>query len=67
MITAGASGIGFSIARLLHAQGVKVAICDVDADALRRAGAVMEGCTAVEADVSDEKAVDSFFDAVQEK
>lgn len=67
VITAGASGIGFSIARLLHAQGVKVAICDVDADALRRAGTVMEGCPAVEADVSDEKAVDSFFDAVQEK
>ncbi|MGB0557370.1 MAG: SDR family NAD(P)-dependent oxidoreductase, partial [Paracoccaceae bacterium] len=67
VITAGASGIGFSIARLLHAKGVKVAICDVDADALRRAGAVMEGCTAVEADVSDEKAVDSFFDSVQEK
>ena len=31
-ITAGASGIGFSIARLLHTQGVKIAICDVDGD-----------------------------------
>ena len=65
-ITAGASGIGFSIARLLHTQGVKIAICDVDATALRRASVAMEGSIAVEADVSDEKAVEPFFDAVQE-
>ncbi|KAE9628007.1 3-oxoacyl-[acyl-carrier-protein] reductase [Sedimentitalea sp. CY04] len=66
VITAGASGIGFSIARLLHAQGVKIAICDVDTDALRRASAVLEGCVALEADVSDEIAVDTFFDTVQD-
>jgi NAD(P)-dependent dehydrogenase (short-subunit alcohol dehydrogenase family) len=65
-ITAGASGIGFSIARLLHTQGVKIAICDVDATALRRASVAMEGSITVEADVSDEKAVETFFDAVQE-
>lgn len=67
VITAGASGIGFSIARLLHAQGVQLAICDVDTDALRRASAELEGCVAVEADVSDETAVDALFDAVQDK
>lgn len=66
VITAGASGIGFSIARLLHAQGVQIAICDVDANALRNASTELEGCVAVEADVSDETAVDAFFDAVQD-
>ena len=37
VITAGASGIGLAIAHLLHAQGAQIAICDVDADALRSA------------------------------
>lgn len=66
VVTAGASGIGFSIARLLHAQGVQIAICDVDADALHQACIELEGCVAVEADVSDETAVDALFDAVQD-
>lgn len=65
-ITAGASGIGFSIARLLHAQGVQIAICDVDTDTMRKACLELEGCVAVEADVSDETAVDTFFDAVRD-
>lgn len=67
VITAGASGIGHSIARLLHSQGVQIAICDVDADALRRTRAELGGCIAVEADVSDETAVDAFYDEVREK
>ena len=66
VITAGARGIGSSIARLLHSQGAQIAICDVDADALRRASVELGGCIAVEADVSDENAVDTFFDAVQD-
>ena len=37
VITAGASGIGFSIARFLHAQGAQIAICDVDDNALENA------------------------------
>lgn len=65
VITAGASGIGYSIAHLLHAQGVQVAICDVDVDALHRTANELEGCVAIEADVSDEAAVDAFFNAVQ--
>ena len=34
VVTAGASGIGFAIAKLLHEQGVRVAICDIDSAAL---------------------------------
>lgn len=66
VITAGASGIGLSIARLLYSQGVQIAICDVDANALRTVCVELEGCVAVEADVSDETAVDTFFDKVQD-
>ncbi len=66
VITAGASGIGFSIARMLNSQGAQIAICDVDTDALRRSCVELEGCIAVEADVSNEKAIDGFFDEVQE-
>lgn len=65
VITAGASGIGLSIARLLYSQGVKIAICDVDPEALSKASAMLEGCIAVEADVSNETAVDTFFDKVE--
>lgn len=66
VITAGASGIGFSIARFLQVQGAKIAICDVDVNALQKASKELEGCIAVEADVSDDAAVDAFFDAVQD-
>ena len=65
VITAGAGGIGFVIARQLHAQGAKVAICDVDADALQYASRQLGDCIAVEADVSDDDAVEAFFAKVR--
>ena len=65
VVTAGASGIGLAIARLLRAQGARVAICDVDKAALERAGRELDGCLALEADVSDEDAVAAFFNAVR--
>ncbi len=65
-ITAGASGIGYAIARLLHAQGAQIAICDIDAEALQRATDQLDNCIAVQADVSDETAVDTLFDAVRD-
>jgi len=65
VVTAGASGIGLAIARLLHAQGVKLAICDVDAKALDAAQAELGGCLALVTDVSDEGAVEALFDHVQ--
>lgn len=67
VITAGASGIGLAIAHLLHAQGAQIAICDVDADALRSASSSLGDCLALMADVSDEFEVDAFFQAVGDK
>lgn len=65
VVTAGASGIGFAIARALFAQGARLAICDVDADALKRASDAFGGCIAEVADVSDDAAVAAFFDKVR--
>ncbi len=65
VVTAGASGIGFAIARALFAQGARIAICDVDADSLKRASEAFEGCIAEVADVSDDAAVSAFFDKVR--
>lgn len=65
VITAGAGGIGFAIARQLHSQGARVAICDVDTDALQRASQQLGDCIAEQADISDDDAVESFFGKVR--
>lgn len=64
-ITAKASCIGFAIARVFLDQGARVAICDIDAAALEEAEAELGDCLAMQADVSDDAAVDGFFDQVQ--
>ncbi|EAR49529.1 short chain dehydrogenase [Oceanicola granulosus HTCC2516] len=60
-ITAGAGGIGLAIARLLAAQGARLAICDVDPDALDTAAAELGAEVALLADVADERPVEVFF------
>ena len=65
VVTAGAGGIGLAISRLLHAQGAKLAVCDVDAKALDSAQAELGGCLARVTDVSDAGAVENFFDEVR--
>ena len=64
-ITAGAGGIGLEIARVLHALGARLAISDIDAQALQVASQEFGNCLAIQADVSDEPSVDAFFDAIQ--
>ncbi len=64
-ITAGAGGIGLAIARVLHAQGARVAICDVNKDALDQSRDELGECPAIQADVSDPDAVNAFFDLVE--
>lgn len=66
VVTAGAGGIGLAIARQLFAMGARVAICDVDRDALLRASGQLGSCIAEHADVSDDNAVAGFFDRVRE-
>jgi len=60
-ITAGAGGIGLCIAKALVRQGARVAICDVDQEALDGAAAELRAEVATIADVSDEGQVEAFF------
>ncbi|UCI10448.1 SDR family oxidoreductase [Mesorhizobium sp. B1-1-8] len=67
MITAGASGIGLAIAKAFAISGAKVSICDVDERALGEVQQLHPQIFAMHADVSDEKAVDQWFDKTAEK
>lgn len=60
-ITAGAGGIGRAIAGLLHEAGAKLAICDVDDNAVTEAASTLPGILAMRADVAQEADIDRFF------
>ena len=62
MITAGGSGIGWSIAKAFLDTGAQVHICDVDEGALKRIAETHPGLKATRVDVSDEDAVNQWFD-----
>jgi NAD(P)-dependent dehydrogenase (short-subunit alcohol dehydrogenase family) len=62
MITAGGSGIGWAIAKAFADNGAKVHICDVDERALGEATEKYPQIAATHLDVSDEDAVDQWFD-----
>lgn len=64
-ITAGAGGIGLEIARLLHTLGARLAISDIDTQALQAVRKELGDCLIAQADVSDEASVDAFFDTIQ--
>ena len=57
VVTAGAGGAGLVIAQTLAAQGARVAVCDVDADATARASADGRIALAAVADVGSAAAV----------
>ncbi len=65
-ITAGAGGIGLAIARLLHAQGCRLALCDISDAAIDAARHEMPGAFVTKADVSVEVDVDAFFEKIDE-
>jgi len=67
-ITGGANGIGLGIARSIARAGAKLALVDLDADALKRAKAELQDITAVETyqlDVRDRAAYAATADAVE--
>jgi NAD(P)-dependent dehydrogenase (short-subunit alcohol dehydrogenase family) len=61
LITAGASGIGSSIARAALAQGCRVHVCDVAVDTVRQFLADNPGASATVADVSAPADVERLF------
>ncbi|TPL97884.1 SDR family oxidoreductase [Mesorhizobium sp. B2-3-11] len=62
MITAGGSGIGWAIAKTFADSGAKVHICDVDERALQTVAQTYPNIAARKVDLSDEKAIDDWFD-----
>lgn len=64
VITAGGSGIGAEMARQFIARGDRVAVCDIDAEAI---GAFAEetGAYAMTADVTDESQMETFLNAAE--
>lgn len=63
MITAGGSGIGLAVAKVFVANGAKVHICDVDERALDEVTRKFPEIVATQVDLSEEKAIDRWFDA----
>ncbi len=66
-VTAGVAGIGRAIAETLAANGARLAICDVDADALGTARDAFGAEVATLADVSDEAEVGRFFAEISDR
>lgn len=63
-ITAGGGGIGLVMARVLKRQGARLALCDVDEDALNRSASELDAEVAQVADVSDPAQVKAFFSRI---
>lgn len=64
LVTAGGSGIGAAIATAFCEAGAKVAICDLDQQALDRFVGSHPTAIAICADVSDPVAVEALFDSL---
>ncbi|WP_026917284.1 SDR family oxidoreductase [Gordonia shandongensis] len=65
-ITGGARGIGFEVASELLAAGARVAIGDIDVDAVEKSAADL-GVEGLPLDVTDGASFESFLDAVEER
>ncbi len=65
-VTGGARGIGLETAGQLLAAGARVAIGDIDVDAVGKAAADL-GVEGLELDVTDASSVAAFLDAVEER
>lgn len=66
LITGGASGIGFGLARRFAERGDRVALCDSDPAAVARAAEALPGAIARQADVTDEAQMAAFLGEVEE-
>src|SRR6478735_2003289 len=66
IVTAGAAGIGLSIATALHQAGAQVWICDIEAEKLTAASKALPGIGTMICDVSDPSAADRFVAAAVE-
>lgn len=65
LISAGASGIGFATAQAFLAEGAKVHICDISADALESCQETHPDLLTTQVDIASADQVDALFDEVQ--
>ena len=65
LVTAGAAGIGFAIAKTFAEHGARVHICDVDDQALGAAKKALPGVTQTRADVASRDDVERLFKDAQ--
>ncbi|MCF8570233.1 SDR family NAD(P)-dependent oxidoreductase [Gordonia sp. HY002] len=65
-VTGGARGIGFEIAEQVIAAGGRVALGDIDSDAVGKAAADL-GVEGIELDVTDAASIERFLDTVEER
>jgi NAD(P)-dependent dehydrogenase (short-subunit alcohol dehydrogenase family) len=65
VITAAAAGIGHTIAEAFIARGAKVALCDIDADAVNRAGETLPDAICDVIDVSSAEATGRWITTVE--
>lgn len=66
LVTAGAGGIGYAIARTFVQAGARVHLCDIDPKALARTKTELPGATQTQADVSKLEQVDRLFADVRD-
>lgn len=66
LITAGASGIGFALAKAFWENGAKVHVCDIRNDVLEICRKEFDGVSASQTDISDPAQVDTLFEDVEE-
>lgn len=66
-ITGGARGIGLATARLMQEEGARVAIGDVDPNALAKAGVELADVVAAPLDVTDPTSFTAFLDLVEQE
>lgn len=67
LVTGAASGIGLGIAQRMAEEGARVAICDLDAGALRSVAEANPGWLCLQADVACESDVKRVVDSVGDK
>lgn len=65
VITAGASGIGYEIAKAYNRCGARVFVCDIDEQKVLTTNETHENIRAFVADVGDAKQIGRFFDFVR--